>query len=83
MASMNFLRAKYNWFLLIASSLAFGVLANWLWYEWFLVALIVYGLYFLGACRFFPFKTVAQKSFSLGVFFGSLIGSSVYLFHWF
>lgn len=78
---------KLSWKNYIFFGLAFLVpsvgalfFARWIWNEWFLFAVIVFMVYFSGACRFLPFKTTHQKLFSIGLFLGSLIGTSIYFF---
>lgn len=49
------------------------VVANYIWKEWLLLAVVVSGLYFSGGFRFFPWKTAYAKAFSIGVFLGMLM----------
>lgn len=64
--------------LLAFSTLISLVLAYWLWHQWMLFAIFVFGIYFIGGFRFLPLNTNSQKAFSVGIFLGSSIGTLSY-----
>ncbi|NVE01677.1 hypothetical protein [Massilia sp. BJB1822] len=70
-------KAKYFVFFIIAFVASCGF--SWALSSYrLLYAIVLFGLYFFGGMGFFSFKTLGQKSFSFGVFFGILTGLLLY-----
>jgi hypothetical protein len=64
--------------LFVISLLISSYFAYWVWTRRLLYAMCIYSLYFSGAFRFLPFKSMFQKALFSGVFCGSLLGAYLY-----
>ena len=60
----------------LITSLVVASIGSYFWREWVVEAMIVSALYFFGLFRFFPWKSVYARAFSIGVFAGMLVSTA-------